>query len=116
MCGAQINNYRAWRELDGIEHYERGGILPAGVGYSHNIGMKTGPEENLVLKEQWELREDDHLFFDAEPRVLTATGQPRKDVDVYGSWRTNTRDGGDRLGRTDSKGVRKSVLTRASQT
>lgn len=91
--------------LDGISYYEEAGTGPAGRAYSHNLGLKTGPEENLVLKEKWDLTENDHLFDDVEVLVLTATGLPRKDVDVYGNWLTNTCGGGDRMGRTDSKGV-----------
>ena len=80
--------------FDGITYYEEAGAGPAGIAYSHNTGLKTGTEENLVLKEKWELTEDDYLFDDVEVRVLTATGQPRKDVDVYGNWQTNTCGGG----------------------
>jgi hypothetical protein len=91
--------------LDGVSYYEEVGTGPAGIAYSSNIGLKTGPKENLVLKEKWEFTDDDYLSEDAELRVLTADGRPRKDVDVYGMWRTNTCGGGDRIGRTNSEGV-----------
>jgi hypothetical protein len=84
--------------LDGIFYYDE-------AGGSRNLGLKTGLEENLVLKEKWELTEDDDLSYNVEVRVLTADGQPRQDVDVYGNWNTNTCGGADRVGRTDSKGV-----------
>ena len=92
--------------LDGISYFEKTGTGPAGVAYSHNTGLKTGLTQNLVLKKKWELTDQDYLFDDVELRVLTAAGRPRKDVDVYGSWLTNTCGGGDR---------RKSVWTRVSQ-
>ncbi len=92
--------------LDGIRYYEKVvGSGLADVAYSHNSGLKTGPGENLRLQEQWELTDDDDLSEDVELRVLTATGQPRKDINVYGSWLTNTCGGADRIGQTDSKGV-----------
>ncbi len=78
---------------------------PDGAAYSNNFGLKTGSEENLVLKKRWELTDDDDLFEDVELRVLSASGQPRKGVDVYGSWRTNTCGGTARIGQTDAKGL-----------
>lgn len=91
--------------LDGISYYEKVGTGSADLAYSDNVGLKTSLEENLVLKEKWKLTDDDDLFDGVKLRVLTATGRPRKDVDVYGNWRTNTCGGGDRFGRTDSKGI-----------
>jgi hypothetical protein len=91
--------------LDGISYFQEVGSGPAGVAYSHNTGLKTGLEKNLVLKEKWELTENDYLFDDVEVLVLTAGGLPRKDVDVYGNWLTNTCGGADRIGQTDSSGV-----------
>jgi hypothetical protein len=91
--------------LDGISYYEEAGTGPAGVAYSANTGLKTGPDANLALKEQWELTEDDYLFDDVEVLVLTANGLPRKDVDVFGNWETNTCGGSGTIGRTDAKGV-----------
>ena len=91
--------------LDGISYFEEVGTGPAGVAYSANTGLKTGPEENLVLKEKWQFTEGDRLFDDVELRILTAAGRPRKDVDVWGNWQSNTCGGGDRMGRTDSNGV-----------
>jgi hypothetical protein len=91
--------------LEGIYYYENAGTGPAGVAYSHNVGMKLGPEETLVLKEQWELTKNDYLSDEVQLRVLTATGRPRSSVDIYVSWRTNTCGGGDRIGQTDSKGI-----------
>jgi hypothetical protein len=91
--------------FDGIRYYQEAGTGPLGVSYSYNIGLKTGPKENLVLKEKWELTEADNVFRDVELRVATATGRPRKDINVWGMWQTNTCGGGDRIGQTDSKGV-----------
>lgn len=91
--------------LDSVSYYQDVGPGPAGRAYSFNSGLKTGPELNLVLKEQWEFTEDDDLSEDVELRVLTPDGRPRKDVDVYGNWRTNTCGGHDRIGQTDSEGV-----------
>jgi hypothetical protein len=34
-------------------------------------------------RSQWQLTDHDYLFDDVEVKVLTATGLPRKDVDVY---------------------------------
>jgi hypothetical protein len=96
--------------LDGIRYYEKVGSGPAGIAYSDNVGLKTGPEENLVLKERWNLTKDDDLSEDSELRVLTANGRPRENVDVYGFWQGNTCGGADRIGRTDSKGVAQIVL------
>ena len=91
--------------LDETDYYEDIGFGPAGVAYSHNFGLKTGPEQDLVLKEKWELTESDDLSQDVELRVLTATGQPRKDVDIWGNWSTNTCGGHDTIGRTDANGI-----------
>jgi hypothetical protein len=96
--------------LDGISYYKEVGSGPAGVAYSHNVGLKTGPEEKLVLKQHWELTDDESLSENAELRVLTRDGRPRNGVDVYGSWQTNTCGGGDRIGRTDSKGIAQIVV------
>jgi hypothetical protein len=96
--------------LDEIRYYEKVGSGPAGVAYSHNVGLKTGPEENLVLKERWDLTDDDDLSEDGELRVLTTNGRPRHNVNIYGAWRTNTCGGGDMIGRTDFKGVAQIVL------
>jgi hypothetical protein len=91
--------------LDGISYLEKSGTGPLGVAYSQNYGLKTGSEKDLILKQQWQLTDDDNLSEDVELMVLTVAGQPRKDVDVYGAWQTNTCGGGERIGRTDSKGV-----------
>lgn len=90
--------------LDGISYFHAVGNGPAGAAYSSNIGLKTGPEQNLVLKETWQLTDEDSLRDDFDLRVVTPAGQPRKDVDVWGNWLTNTCGGGDRIGRTDSNG------------
>lgn len=91
--------------LDGVQYYEEVGTGPAGVAYSSNVGLKTGPEVDLVLKKRWNLTEDDDLTEGAELRVVAANGQPRKDVNVYLNWATNTCGGGDRIGQTDDKGM-----------
>lgn len=91
--------------LDDIHYYENAGTGPAGVAYSYNVGLKTGPEENLVLKEQWELNENDSLLEEGELRVLTAAGRPRPGIHITGQWTTNTCGGGDRIGQTDSQGI-----------
>jgi hypothetical protein len=96
--------------LDGIRYYKRVGSGPVGIEYSDNVGLKTSPEESLVLKEKWVLTDDDDLSEDFELRVLTVDGRPRDNVDIYGSWQTNTCGGADRIGRTDSKGVAQLVL------
>jgi hypothetical protein len=95
--------------LDGISYFEEAvlpgsGTGPAGVTYSSNVGLKTGPEANLILKEKWQFTEDDYLFDDVELRILTASGRPRKDVDVWGSWHSNTCGGGGLMGRVDANG------------
>lgn len=66
--------------LDGISYYENVGTGPGGVAYSHNIGLKTGTAENLVLKQHWELNKNDSLLEEVELRVLTATGRPRPGI------------------------------------
>ena len=91
--------------LDEITYYANVGTGPAGIAYSYNSGLKTGPEENLVLKEQWELNENDYLLEEVDLRVLTVTGRPRPGINIYGQWTTNTCGGGDRIGQTDSKGI-----------
>jgi len=88
-----------------ISYYENAGSGPAGVAYSHNSGLVLGPEERLVLRERWELTEDDYLLEEFALRVLTATGRPRSGVNIYGNWNTNTCGGGDKIGQTDSKGL-----------
>ncbi len=91
--------------LDGISWFEKAGTGPAGLAYSANTGLKTGSEANLILKEKWQFTPDDYLFDDVEVLVLTASGQPRKDVDVFGNWETNTCGGLGTIGRTDEKGI-----------
>jgi hypothetical protein len=83
-----------------VEYFHNVGTGPAGVAYSANSGMKIGPEETVVAKEEWELP-----GITVELRVLTASGQPRPDVDVGGNWSTNTCGGGDRIARTDARGI-----------
>jgi len=38
-----------------VEYFHNVGTGPAGVAYSANSGMKIGPEETVVAKEEWEL-------------------------------------------------------------
>jgi hypothetical protein len=91
--------------LDDIFYYETVGTGPAGVAYSNNTGLKLSAEENVILKEGWQLIGDDSLLEEFELRVLTAAGQPRSGVNIYGQWRTNTCGGRDNIGQTDSKGI-----------
>jgi hypothetical protein len=91
--------------LDDIFYYENVGTGPAGVAYSNNTGLKLSTEKEIVLKEGWQLIDDDSLLDEFELRVLTATGRPRSGVNIYGNWSTNTCGGGDRIGQTDSKGI-----------
>lgn len=86
--------------LDGLEYYAYGGTGPAGPAYSSNIGMKIPADETVVVKVAWEVPE-----FAVQLQVLTPTGQPRPDVDVYGNWSTNTCGGADRIARTDARGI-----------
>ena len=91
--------------LDGVFYYEVAGTGPAGVAYSNNTGLKLGAEENIVLKEGWQFTGDDSLLEEFELRVLTATGQPRSNINIYGQWKTNECGGRDGIGRTDSQGT-----------
>jgi len=91
--------------LDGIFYYEVAGTGPAGVAYSNNTGLKLGAEENIVLKEGWQFTGDDSLLEEFELQVLTATGQPRSGINIYGQWKTNECGGRDGIGRTDSRGI-----------
>jgi len=86
--------------LDGLQYYAYGGTGPAGPAYSSNIGMKISADETVVVKVAWEVPE-----FTVQLQVLTPSGRPRPDVDVYGNWSTNTCGGGDRIARTDAKGI-----------
>jgi hypothetical protein len=70
--------------LEDIFYYENAGAGPAGVAYSNNFGLKLGAEEQIVLKERWQLTDDDYLLEEFELRVLTDTGRPRPGVNVYG--------------------------------
>ena len=74
--------------LDRLDYYEYGGdTSPAGPAYSHNIGMKIPADETVVIKVAWQVVE-----FAAQLQVLTSSGRPRPDVDVYGNWSMkNTR-------------------------
>lgn len=93
-----------------VPYYEDAGTGPAGVAYSNNFGLKTGSQENFVLKESWQLTDDDYLLDDYEVQVLTAAGQPHSGVDVWANWLTNTCGGADRIGQTDSGGIAKILL------
>jgi hypothetical protein len=86
--------------LDGLEYYAYGGIGPAGPAYSSNTGMKIPADENVVVKVAWAVPE-----FSVQLQVLTTTGRPRPNVDVYGNWGTNTCGGADRIARTDARGL-----------
>jgi len=88
-----------------VSYYKKAGSGPAGVAYSNNFGFITGTEANLVLKEQWQLTDDDSLLDDYEIKVLTASGQPRKDIVVYLSWLTNRCAAGAPYARTDDAGA-----------
>jgi hypothetical protein len=83
-----------------IDYFHNVGAGPAGVAYSSNHGMKTGPEGTVVVKEEWELPD-----ITVELRVLTASGQPRPGVNIYANWNTNTCGGGDRIAETDATGT-----------
>jgi len=83
-----------------VEYLHNVGTGPAGVAYSANSGMKIGPEERVVVKEEWEL-----AGITVELRVLTPSGQPRRGVDIYANWNTNTCGGHDRIAETDAKGT-----------
>lgn len=96
--------------FDGISYYEPDGMGPAGVAYSDNLGLKTGPEENLILKKEWQVNDEDNLSEDAELRVLTPDGRARKDVDVYIDRKSNTCSGGVSTARTNSKGIAEIVI------
>jgi hypothetical protein len=65
--------------------------------------MKIGPEETVVIKEHWEL--PDGYPVTVELQILTLSGRPRRNVDIYGNWSTNTCGGADRLAATDGKGI-----------
>ena len=91
--------------FDGVSYFEENGEGPAGVAYSANTGLKAGAEANLVLRKKWNLTEEDELFDDVDVRVLNGNGRPRKDVDVFGNWATNTCGGFGTIGRTDAKGA-----------
>lgn len=91
--------------FDGIPYYEPKGTGPAGIAYSDNLGLKTGPEENLILKKEWQLNDVDNLSEEAELRVLTQDGRARKDVDIYVDRETNTCSSGVSTARTNAKGV-----------
>jgi hypothetical protein len=86
--------------LAGIEYYENVGTGPAGVAYSRNLGMKVGSEATVVSRERWELK-----GFTVELQVLTRSGQPRPDVNIYGNWNTNTCGGADLMAQTNAKGI-----------
>jgi hypothetical protein len=86
--------------LDGLEYYHNVGTGPAGVAYSSNIGMKLGPEAAVVVREQWELKSGDSIT--VEMQILTTSGRPRRNVDIYGNWNTNSCGGADRIGQTDA--------------
>jgi hypothetical protein len=90
--------------LDGVSYYEKAGVGPAGVAYSNNIGLKLVAEQDMIVKEGWQLTDDDSLLEEFKLQVLTAAGRPRPNIDVYGTWNTNTCGGADRIGRTDFKG------------
>ena len=88
--------------LDEIEYYKSVGTGPAGVAYSKNFGLKVGPEATVVSKEQWELP---GYPVTVELHVLSPSGQPRPEVNIYGNWNTTTCGGGDKIGQTDAKGA-----------
>ncbi|HEY7334056.1 MAG TPA: hypothetical protein VH639_04170 [Bryobacteraceae bacterium] len=89
----------------GVSYYAEAGAGPAGPAYSDNHGLKTGPEENLALKEGWQFSEKDARVFGATLRVVSTEGRPKKDVRIWMNWKTNTCGGGQEVGRTDSKGA-----------
>lgn len=54
----------------------------------------------MVVKEEWELQ-----GITVELQVLTLSRQPRRGVDIYANWNTNTCRGHDRIGETDANGT-----------
>jgi hypothetical protein len=86
--------------LDGLEYYMPDGTGPAGPAYSDNTGLKVSADDTVVVRVAWDVPE-----FAVELRVLTAAGRPRRGVDVYGNWSTNTRGGHDRMARTNAAGT-----------
>jgi hypothetical protein len=54
----------------------------------------------VVAKEEWELP-----GITVELRVLSPSGRPRRGVDIYAAWNTNTCGGHDRIAETDAEGT-----------
>jgi hypothetical protein len=86
--------------LDGLRYYTKDDAGPAGVAYTDNLGMKIGAGETVVRKEEWVLQ-----AFTVELRVLTPSGRPRPDVNVYANWNTSGCGGADRVNQTDANGT-----------
>lgn len=107
----EVLSHRLPLFLDGTSYYEEAGTGPFGVAYSFNPGLKTGPDESVVLKKLWEVPKETIVRL----RILTRSGRPRPDVDVYGFWNTNTCGGHDRVARTDTSGTAE-VLVNATFT
>ena len=97
--------------LDDVTYYEDTGAGPAGAAYSYNTGLKTGAEQEVILKKAWELNERDYLLDDFQLQVVTVGGVPRPDVVVDESIRTNTCGGREEVGRTDASGAAHLELT-----
>jgi hypothetical protein len=86
--------------VDGLEYYLSGGTGPAGPAYSSNMGMKIPADQTVVVKVAWEVPQ-----FTVQLQLLTPTGRPRPDVNVYGNWSTNTCGGADRIAQTNARGI-----------
>ncbi|PWU07736.1 MAG: hypothetical protein C5B51_09330 [Terriglobia bacterium] len=84
----------------GLDYYTPAGTGPAGPAYTSNVGMKIPADETFVVKVAWAVP-----AFTAQLQLLTATGRPRPNVDVYVNWSTNTCGGADRIAGTDGKGI-----------
>lgn len=96
--------------LDSIDYYQETGSGSAGIEYEEDFGLKTGSEENLVIRRAWAAdapsTQSDLPEQGFELKVLSAEGSPRSGVEIDETIRANkcgelTRG----VGETDAAGV-----------
>jgi len=73
-----------------LNYYEKDGMGPAGQQFMIYVGLKTGPEEKLVIQRAWNIpNDDDFPERNFELRVRATDGSPRTGISVVESIRLN---------------------------
>jgi hypothetical protein len=95
--------------LDSMNYYQKVGSGPAGTAYQEIIGLKTGAEDDLVIRKAWApgalSNQNDLPEQELELQILTPGDSPRAGVEIDETLRANTCGLNGSVGETDSTGT-----------